>query len=547
MTTAPQRMLSLRPYQSECIDAVTEAIVSDGIKRPAVVLPTGSGKTVIFAHMISDWLSINPGQKVCVLVHRDELAQQAMKRIQDVAPHLSVGLVKAERNELDHDVIVASVQTASRRSRLEQLWDIGIGLVIVDEAHHSAAPTWQRVLTGLGCFDDETPAVGFTATMTRADRLGGLGDIWQEVVYQRDILDMITDGWLVDPVGKMVTVDDLSLEDVRVSQGDYSPASLTEMLLQSRAISMTCDAIEQHAAGRSTLLFAPTVAGAYAFSAELRNRGITTDVVHGAQDPGMRKDLIRRFDAGQIQVLANCMVLTEGFDSPRASCVVIARPTRSASLYIQMVGRVLRMFPGKENALVLDVVGATQDHTLATLIDLSSRRIPDVRPGETLTEAATRAAKNGIPALTGYVSHRDVVLLQRSPIRWMQTTAGIWFIAGEFSYYFLWPTGADDTYKVGICPKTEQGGRWIRDGVSLESALEWAAQTAVECEPSYMTARGASWRRRREPVSEWQVRKARGLGLVLPDGITKRDASDRIEIALASRRLDWVFKGGDQA
>src|SRR5690606_18956576 len=132
------------------------------------------------------------------------------------------------------------------------------------------------------------------------------------------------------------------------------------------------------------------------------------------------------FETGELEVLVNCMVLTEGFDEPSASCAIIARPTKSAALYVQMVGRVLRKHPSKRDALVLDVVGASAEHRLATLSDLTSRRVKEVQPGESLAEAAARERKQGNPNLANYVVNTDDVdLFHRSPSVWLSTNEGI--------------------------------------------------------------------------------------------------------------------------
>jgi superfamily II DNA or RNA helicase len=530
-----ENKLPLRDYQRAAIDAVSSAW-DRGIKRPAVVLPTGVGKTVILSHLVRERM-IAQGMigKALVIVHREELITQTVSKLHDVAPNLRVGVVKASRNEINgYDVIVASIQTIRKPERLEQLR--GIGLVIVDECHHAAADSYVSVMNALS---DHALFVGFTATMDREDK--NLADVWSEVVYTRDVLDMIPE-YLVDVQGRMVTIDGMSLNQAKVTRGDYSDSSLSDLLLDAGAQEIVAESYKTHASDRKGLLFAPTVKAAQAFSDALNKVGIKSAVVHGSMPDEERKLVIKRFIKGDVQVICNCMVLTEGFDVPEASCCVIARPTRSASLYVQMVGRVLRPFPGKVDALVLDVVGASEDHTLATLADLSSKRVDKVEPGETLTGAARRLKKAGHPALAGYVDHIEVDLFKRSSSMWSKTDAGLWFISTKDELFFLWPGNEVGKFNVGRCPIYASGGSWIQRNVSLMAGMAWAEEAAKEADQGFITNRKASWRKRNEPPTAGQIRYAAKLGLALPSDITKGALSDMITRKVASRRLDSKLK-----
>jgi superfamily II DNA or RNA helicase len=570
-------LLQLRPYQRDAITAVFGAI-DDGTMRPAVVLPTGAGKTVIFSWLANEWLTTwKPGTKVLILVHRDELVDQTVKALTGVAPGLRVGVVKAERDEhIDRDVIVGSVQTLRKLSRRAAI--SGVGLVIVDEAHHAAAQSYVDVLDHFGCFascdcdsyDDgyrssmhrdycrsvtgATPAVGFSATLTRDDGKS-LRDVWDEVVVQRDILDMIPE-YLVDVrPGKLITVNDMSLQQVRMQGGDLASSSLSKALLTSDAVNAVVRARREHASNMKTLVFVPSVEAAHVFTDALIADGVRAAAVWGAMPKDERKSVRARFTTGEIELLVNCMVLTEGFDEPSASCVIIARPTASAALYVQMVGRVLRKFPGKTEALVLDVVGATEDHRLATIADLTDREIK-LRDGETLATAAIREREEGNPSLANYViSSRDVDLFKKSPATWFRTHEGVWFIQtrcpNKFGgrcretgvdecgnhLWFVWPDD-NGSYSVGVRPTLEVGGRFKHTSVSLDLAMSWAEQYAV-AEDSSLANRAASWRRKREVPSEDQLTYARRVGVKVDwSTISKRDLSDLITIEVASMCLD---------
>lgn len=520
--------LPLRGYQQDTIDKAHAAWAS-GLRRIAVVIPTGGGKTVIFAHMAV--------KGTLVLVHRDELINQAVDKLMNVKPELSIGVVKAARNDVRHDVIVASVQTLHKPMRLAMLPKIN--LVIVDEAHHAAAKTYMSILTGLGCFTETGPnAIGFSATLVRGDKLS-LGDVWEKVVQHIDILDLITTGWLVDPRGIKVTVDGLSLSEVKRTRGDLSAVSLSDLMLDADAQDVVAAAYVKHASDRQGILFAPTVKAAQAFADAFRSHGIKTDAIWDGMGNENRALVLKRFAAGDIQVISNCMILTEGYDAPFASCVVIARPTTSAGLYVQMVGRGLRTFPGKPDCLVIDVLGTSEEHDLATLADLSSKRVDVVEPGETLTGAARRLKAAGHPALTGYVGHADVDLFRNAVSLWLKTEAGLWFIALEKDLVFLWPGNQPDVFNVGVCPTSARGGQWVRTGLILSDAMELAEAVAREADHSkHLTTRKASWRRRKDYPTNKQLTFATQLHIKIPIDITKPGLADLITIKLASIRLD---------
>lgn len=353
-------MIDLRDYQVEALDEIEKA-EAGGVRRPLVCHPTGAGKTVTFAHMIAR----RPGRAL-VLVHRDELVQQTVEKMTMIAPELHVGVVKAARNESAAQVVVASVQTASRDRRLADL--SGFSTVIVDEAHHAVAPTWRRVLTHLGAFEPNGPlTVGFTATPAR-DK-GGVGAIWQMVAHYRSIRELIYAGYLSPVQGQSVATS-ADFTRVAVSRGDFSEDQLGDELTRSGAIDEIARAYLDYAPTRRGLAFTPTVATAQSLAAALVRRGIAAEPVWGALPRDERRAVLRRLRTGETQVVTNCSVLTEGFDEPSVDCIVVARPTKSHALYIQMVGRGTRLHPGKTGCLVLDLVGATERHDLVALVDL---------------------------------------------------------------------------------------------------------------------------------------------------------------------------------
>lgn len=544
--------LTLRLYQTETIDAFEEGW-ADGYVRLASVLPTGMGKTVVFAELIAR--AKRDGRVPLVLVHREELAAQAADKIRSVDPSLSIGVVKAGRDELDADVLVCSVPTLANPARMARLLDRIAGrkrLVVVDECHHAAAPTWSKVLHELGCFSDSDLALaaGFTATMTREDSRH-LGDIWQKVVpkVRHDILYGIDNGYLTDVRGKAVTVDDFDLASVARSRGDYQEGALGEALIASGAGEVIAEAYGEHAADRPGVLFAPTVDSANVFADDLNDAGIRTEVITGKTPNSDRLDIFARHRTGETQILSNCMVLTEGWDAPHTSCAVVARPTQSAGLYVQMVGRVLRPFPGKADALVLDVVGASRMHALRSIVDLTKSAV-EIVGDESLAEAVARrraeeeAERAGKPAdavrAAGQLAAVEVDLFHRSPSVWLQTYAGTWFIPTKLWTFFLWPEHDSGLWKVGRKPtwqnRGEKGG-WLREGLELGYAMAWGEAEASD-EDASIANKSASWRRKSNMPSDAQLGMLAKFGIPFDETTNKSKASDLISIHFASRDLD---------
>lgn len=534
--------LRLRDYQTETIDALFTAW-NERIRRPAVVLPTGAGKTVIFSHLIDQFRRTfrhgqpDKGRRVIVLVHRDELADQAIAKISAVAPHLSVGKVKANDDDTHADVMVCSVQTISRLGRLTALTHAQhkhgpVGLVITDECHHAAAKSYQTIYDA---FPDALHA-GFTATLERGDGVG-LGSVWDDVVYSRSPLWMMKRGYLVQP--RAFTQDmGVALSSVKRTAGDYQSADLGRALEEAEVATQLPEAYLKHASGRRGIVFTPTVATAEATAHAFTAAGMPAGMVSGETPRDERRRIFEDFRTGRVQVLANCMVLTEGFDAPWADCAVIARPTSSRPLYIQMVGRVLRPWHGKTDAVILNVAGA--GGKLATLVDLEPGAVEEVKEGETLEEAIEREAEesvNGPVTSNRKLELREVTsLFEASHSAWLMTKGGVMFIgAGEYTY-FLWPSreGEPGTWDVCWINKAGQASMTPHTGLPSEMAMSWA-EAEAEDHGSFSVSRKASWRKGKP--SEAQLGFAAQLGIDTTD-MGKADVSDAISITMESRRLD---------
>jgi superfamily II DNA or RNA helicase len=561
--------IQLRDYQRDAIAGLHRAwsgarrgTGTGLVTRAAVVLPTGAGKTVVFAHPdlrepIIGATGSNPRGRMLVLVHRDELATQAVAKLHSIDPSASVGRVQNVWDETDRKIIVASVQTLARAGRRDRIKDVG--LVVVDEAHHAIAPTYVQVLRHFGCFVS-TPTAGFSATLARSEEDAHLGDIWQEIVLRRDVLDGIKAGWLVDVHGKRVQIEGLDLRDVKRTAGDYSDGDLGDHLRAADAPDQVAEAYRELAPDRQGITFWPDISSAEAGAEAYNGAGIPTAVIQGATSTPERTDVYRRYRHGKLQMLSSCMVLTEGFDMPQASVAVIARPTQSTPLYVQMAGRVLRPWhlpvPGfalKRDALLLDVVGISGRHKLATLADLSVT-VKQVKDDQSLAEAGAQEELREAGDLAGWSDAvvidpatgrrviQDVDLFGERSSVWLQTRAGTWFIPAGDWIVFLWP---EDTglWTIGTTPTRATPGQAqvVMGGMTLDWAMnqaeDYAGRITAAVGKGRLDARSASWRKGNSLASEAQRRFAAGLGYPLPEGTTKAQASDIVSVALATRAL----------
>lgn len=362
----------LRPYQQDAVDAI-EANWADGITRPAVVIATGGGKTTIFSHLIGRHVERlrKEGKRILVLAHRGELLEQAEARIKLQNPSVWTAIVKGNRGQKTHrfaDVVIASIQTLARPKRREAV--DRIGMVIVDECHTVGSKSYKDVLTHYGVLGGETLAVGFTATLTRMD--GGLPDVWQAVAYQRKIAALIKDGNLVHPIAHVVNVPGLNLSTTRVTAGDLNAKDIANALEGSAAFRVIAEEYKSLCGERPGVVFMPNVATALEQAEAFQRVGIASECITGQMGVEDRAGVYKRYNEGDTQVIVNCNVLIEGWDAPHTSVVVIGRPTLNPGNYIQMVGRGLRLHPGKSDCIVMDLSGASHKHSLAGVNDLES-------------------------------------------------------------------------------------------------------------------------------------------------------------------------------
>lgn len=344
--------MELRPYQA----AAKDAIIGEwqkGTKRTLMVLPTGTGKTIVFSKVIED--RVRNGDRVLILAHRGELLDQAADKLQK-----STGLVCATEKAEDSclgswfRVVVGSVQTLQRQSRLDEFGRDHFDTIIVDEAHHAISDSYQRVL---GHFD-QANVLGVTATPDRGD-MKNLGKYFESLAYEYTLPKAIKEGYL-SPIKAQTIPLKLDLSSVAQQAGDFKASDIGTAL--DPYLHQIADEMLKVCHDRKTVVFLPLIRTSQKFCEILKDRGFAAAEVNG--DSNDRKEILADFDAGKYNVLCNSMLLTEGWDCPSVDCIVVLRPTKIRSLYAQMVGRGTRLHPGKKDLLLLDFLWHTERHEL---------------------------------------------------------------------------------------------------------------------------------------------------------------------------------------
>lgn len=512
--------MDLRPYQAQSIENFHTAI-SDGCNRNLIVLPTGTGKTVTGLA-----LAASTNARMLWLAHREELIYQPRNAARYVSPSTTTGICKALVNDISAQWVFASIQTASVPKRLAQLaaqhWD----LVVVDEAHHAPSDQYTGVLSALGCIGGTVPLLGLTATPERSDGRS-LSAIFDRVVYQLHLRTAIEQGYLAptEIVSHPINVD---LDAIARSGMDFSRADLDVALLQAGVVANVCDAYERHATQHRTCIFTVGVEQSQLITQELQQRGHAAAHIDGASTN--RADTLQQFADGNIRVIANCNVLTEGFDDPGLSCIIVARPTLSKSLYLQMIGRGLRKHPLKEHCLIIDLVGASTRHTLVH----ASALLTDQPQSE---KQQGRASKANDERTLDYWSQRlnaqvlGVKPLEQSALRWIQSDPDTYAIsAGAHGTISIRKLG--DVYAVTLVGHHSGFRELSSDPVSLELAQGIAEDFIRQARAVGFSDRDAGWRPLK--ATETQIKTLRRLGIPVDEmTITRGEAADLLTLHAA--------------
>ena len=346
--------MELRPYQQEAKDAIFHSW-DEGIRKTLLVLPTGCGKTIVFAKVAEE--CVRQGDRVLILAHRGELLEQAADKI-GRSTGLGCATEKAEATCLGSwfRITVGSVQSLMRESRLNKFDEDYFNTIIIDEAHHCISDSYQRVLNHF----HDAKVLGVTATPDRGD-MKNLGSVFENLSYEYTLPKAIKEGYL-SPI-KAVTIPlQVDLTGVGVQSGDFKAGDLGTAL--DPYLEQIAEEMKKYCVDKKTVVFLPLVKTSQKFRDLLNAKGFRAAEVNGESKD--RAEILEDFDKDKYNVLCNSMLLTEGWDCPSVDCIVVLRPTKVRSLYCQMVGRGTRLSPetGKDHLLLLDFLWHTERHEL---------------------------------------------------------------------------------------------------------------------------------------------------------------------------------------
>ena len=381
----------LRPYQKAAVKAVMHEW-RDGNRKTLLVLPTGTGKTVVFANVAK--LCVEHGRRVLILAHRLELLQQAAAKIREAAG-LESSIEKAELTAVGSDsmVVIASMQTLAQEKRLRRYPPDYFQAVILDEAHHVLSESYQRIFAYFsGAF-----VLGVTATAERGDKKQ-LGSFFDSMAYEYSLKQAVEDGYLVPLEAQTIPLK-LDISSVKVQNGDLQAGELGDVL--EPYLEKIADEMAKVCAERKTVVFLPLIRISRKFTSLLHSRGFSAAEVNGTSAD--RAQILEDFNQGKYQVLCNSMLLTEGWDCPPVDCIVVLRPTQVRGLYMQMIGRGTRPFPGKEKLLILDFLWMSARHDIChpAVLTAGSKEVEEkmteqMKNGEVmdLAEGASQTERN---------------------------------------------------------------------------------------------------------------------------------------------------------
>lgn len=344
--------MELRPYQETARQKVQEEW-EEGKKRTLLVLPTGTGKTIVFSKIIED--RVKKGERVLVIAHRGELLEQASDKLYK-STGLKTATEKAEQTSLGsfYRVVVGSVQTLQREKRLNQFPPEYFDTIVIDEAHHAISDGYQRVLEHF----ESANVLGVTATPDRGD-MRNLGSYFESLAYEYSLPEAIKSGYL-SPIKALTIPLKLDLSNVKQQAGDFSTKDLGTAL--DPYLEQIAEEMKKQCFNRKTVVFLPLVKTSQKFRDILNQHGFKAAEVNG--ESADREQVLKDYEEGKYNVLCNSMLLTEGWDCPSVDCVIVLRPTKVRALYSQMVGRGTRLAPGKKELLLLDFLWHTERHEL---------------------------------------------------------------------------------------------------------------------------------------------------------------------------------------
>jgi len=549
--------ITLRPYQKEALQALDKSRSQNKLHKDLIVLPTGAGKTIVAGQDLKNILE-GTEHNGLFLAHRDELLNQCQDKLEQVWPTVITGKVKAEQNDLGYQVTIGSVQTLCRQKRLNQLVrSHPFKICYIDEAHHAAAKSYRVIIDALREANPDMWLVGLTATPMRADS-AKLNDLF-DVAYSCSMLDLMEEGYLADLALKRGDID-IDIDKVEKKAGDFKPSELSKALREPIVLNQMARGWKRDAENRRTLAFCVDIAHTAALCDMFRAQKVACGYIHGGMSQEDRTAELRRFESGEYRVLCNCMILTEGFDDASSpddplSCIMLARPTMSQSLYIQQVGRGTRPGPKKKNCLVLDYSYNSKRHQIVQLpilfgFDYSSS---EKDKKKSLQLNGKSGDDKDVPSILAMVRKAKEVDISTPPPRvgfnWAKGKSG-WTLSLGGSMGFILIKPEDKSYNVFHYNPPDNNDMDFAKVSKLTSkplSFEWAfglAEDAVRnifkktgktsngTEKKMFNEKGAAWREL--PPTEGQQKALKRLGKTVQ---TRGEASDIISAMIADRTV----------
>jgi superfamily II DNA or RNA helicase len=533
-------MLELRPYQEECVNCVVNAYKEGVSKYEVVVLPTGAGKTCIASVLIHE-LQKEHGINVLFIAHRDELLMQAIDKFRMVRPDMIIGKVGAGSCEYGGEVTVASIQTICRDKHIEKMQNIGYGLIIVDEAHHIQSPSYKKVLEAL----PDAFVLGVTATPERLDKKDILRG--RKPLYEIDIRTMAKDGYLCN-FRAIAIQTHINIDNVRKSMGDFNEVELDRAVNVPERNQLIVSKYKEYANEKRAACFCVSVEHAEMMSSAFSEADIASAVIKGSTPLEERARIYAAFKLGEVKVLCSVMVLTEGWDSPECECIIMARPTQSRGLYIQMCGRGLRLSPGKQECLMLDITDNCTKHKMYPQNLKRAIGMENMRNGEDMLSLLEREEKEEKEIQVRILKEKrlkDKPVDLFSRFNWSTNDSGVHIMeVGREKHKIALMPSKSDPNNFYVCAKLahENGARqiWTDEPLPLPLARGEAERLAAIVlddpnESTYLVDLNAEWRKR--PASEAQLQLMYWQAIPASRGITAGQASKLIDAHKQSNKL----------
>lgn len=558
-TYQPQR---LRDYQQAAVAAIREAWSRDE-PAPLAALATGAGKTTIIAQLLRETLNVTC-ERALVLAHTEEIVVQLRDRIANqfegeldtsfgeyYAP--GIGIVMGKQDDADARIVCATRQSL-HNSRLKRLLVHGaFDILVIDEAHHAFGDnSYGGILDTLRKANPDLNVVGFTATPSRGDGLA-LGSVFSDICFQWLIPDGIAAGYLT-PVTRIKVTTSVDTSDVKTSRGDYAQTRLVSVLETNNWLDLALQAYWQYIAdtGRQTLAFFPTVEMSRQFVTRLIESRVDARHIDGETPKDVRRQVLRDYAEGRVRLVSNFGVLTEGFDAPMTSALLMARPTRSRTLYTQIVGRGLRPYPGKHDCLLVDLaVTDTRALEVGSLLGRMTRCPKCLNEHYAGLKACPmcghivswkQRAAAGI-AVTPDMTNGSGLIANFEPL--FEKSFAAWYNGGDgfFSCTLSFEDGAliiippleDNYYRLARVPSDRQKPvEYLTRNEDLASLMLEADEYILK-QGAQSAAKEAGWRE--HPATMAQLNVLGKLGVTVPRGVSKGAASQMITHAISVKRL----------